>query len=70
MKLPKINLKEIEKAKEENFRERLEFVDRYVDWMKSTNNITWSSAQKSLVNRKTEQENFPNHFDKDDLEES
>lgn len=53
MKLPKINLEEIEKAKEENFRERLEFIDRHVDWMKNTNNITWSSAQKSIVNRNT-----------------
>jgi hypothetical protein len=31
MKLPEINLKELEKAKEENFRERLEFQDRYVE---------------------------------------
>ncbi len=53
MKLPKINLEELEKAKEENFRERLEFIDRHVDWMKSTTNIKWSSAQKSIVNRKT-----------------
>jgi hypothetical protein len=56
MKLPKINLDEIEKAKEENFRERLEFIDRYVDWMKRTNNITWSSAQKAVINKKTDYE--------------
>ena len=53
MKLPKIDLKELERAKEENFQERLEFIDRHVDWMKKTNNITWSSAQKSIVNGKT-----------------
>lgn len=33
-KLPEINLKELEKAKEENFRERPEFQDRYVEWLK------------------------------------
>lgn len=53
MKLPEINLKELEKAKEENFKERLKFQDRYVRWMKETNNIKWSSAQKSIVNRKS-----------------
>ncbi|MFY3739727.1 MAG: hypothetical protein HMLIMOIP_000146 [Candidatus Nitrosomirales archaeon] len=53
MKLPKINLKELEKDKKQNFRERLEFIDRYVDWMKNTNNIKWSSAQKAIVNKKT-----------------
>ena len=52
MKLPEINLKELEKVKEENFRERLEFIDRHVEWMKRTNNITWSSAQKAIINRK------------------
>lgn len=54
MKLPKINLEELEKAKEENFRERLEFIDRYVDLMKNTNNLRWSSAHKAIVNRKTD----------------
>ena len=51
-KLPKINLKELERIKEENFRERLEFLDRYAQWVKSTNNAKWSSAHKALVNRK------------------
>lgn len=50
MKLPKIDLKELEKAKEENFRERLEFLERYAHWVKSTNNAKWSSAHKDLVN--------------------
>lgn len=54
MKLPKINLAEIEKAKEENFRERMEFIDMYVDWMKRTNNITWSSAQKAVIDKKAD----------------
>ncbi|MGI0013048.1 MAG: hypothetical protein ACREBU_06360 [Nitrososphaera sp.] len=53
MKLPKINLKELEKIKKQNFKERLEFQDRYVQWMKMTNNIKWSEAQKSIINRES-----------------
>ncbi|MEO9363147.1 MAG: hypothetical protein ABI348_04525 [Nitrososphaera sp.] len=53
-KLPEINLKELEKLKEENFRERLEFLDKYADWVKKTNNSKWSSAQKAIVNRKSD----------------
>ncbi|HEX9677371.1 hypothetical protein [Nitrososphaera sp.] len=53
MKLPEINLKELERIKEENFRERLEFQDRYVIWMEKTNNVKWSSAQRAIVNRKS-----------------
>lgn len=34
MKLPEINLKELERIKEQNFKERLEFQDWYVNWMK------------------------------------
>ena len=53
MKLPEINLQELEKIKKENFRERLEFQDRYVSWMKMTNNVRWSTAQKAMINRKS-----------------
>ena len=38
MRLHEINLQELEKIKKENFRERLEFQDRYVEWMKMANN--------------------------------
>jgi hypothetical protein len=54
MRLPEINLQELEKIKKENFRERLEFQDRYVEWMKMANNAKWSAAQKALINRKSE----------------
>jgi hypothetical protein len=37
--LPKIDLKEIEKMKKENFRERLEFIDRYAEWVKKCKEI-------------------------------
>jgi len=49
MKTPCINLKELDRLKEENFRERLEFIDKYVEWMKKTPNKTWSSQQKDLI---------------------
>ncbi len=38
MKLPKINLKELERFKEQNFRSRLEFVRFYANWIKKTPN--------------------------------
>lgn len=34
MKTPDIDLEELKKMKEENFRQRLEFIDMYVDWLK------------------------------------
>ena len=34
MKAPKIDLKELEKIKEENFKERLKFIDQYSEWVK------------------------------------
>lgn len=49
MKTPRVNLKELEKIKEQNFRERLEFIDKYVEWMKKNSNKTWSGQQKQLI---------------------
>lgn len=49
MKLPKIDLEELKKMKEENFHQRLEFIDRYVKWLKKTPNQKWSSEQKELI---------------------
>lgn len=34
MKTPKINLRELKKMKEDNFKERLEFIDMYTKWLK------------------------------------
>lgn len=48
-KLPKIDLEELKKLKEENFRERLEFIDRYAEWLKKTPNKKWSSDQKEIT---------------------
>ena len=48
-KLPKIDLKELEKFKEENFKERLKFIDQYTEWLKKTPNKVWSSQQKKII---------------------
>ena len=34
MKLPPIDLKELKRQKEENFKERLEFIEKYAEWVK------------------------------------
>ncbi|MCD6109091.1 MAG: hypothetical protein J7J89_06460 [Thermoplasmata archaeon] len=49
MNIPKIDLKELEKMKQDNFRERLEFIEKYVEWIKKTSNKEWSSQQKDLI---------------------
>jgi len=49
MKLPKIDLEELKKQKEDNFRARLEFLDRYAEWIKKAPNKKWSSEQKKII---------------------
>jgi len=39
MKLPKIDLEELTKFKEKNFKERLEFIEFYTDWLKKKNKL-------------------------------
>jgi len=51
MKLPKIDLEELKKQKEENFKQRLEFIDKYVEWIKKTPNRVWSSQQKKIIGK-------------------
>ncbi len=49
MKTPDINLKELKKLKEDNFRERLEFIDKYAEWLKKMPNKKWSSRQRDII---------------------
>lgn len=49
MKTPKIDLKELKKFKEENFRERLKFIEMYAEWVKKNPNKKWSSEQKDMM---------------------
>jgi len=49
MKAPKVDLKELEKIKEENFRDRLKFIDMYSRWIKKNPDKKWSSQQKDII---------------------
>ncbi|HLC67192.1 MAG TPA: hypothetical protein VJK52_06150 [Candidatus Nanoarchaeia archaeon] len=49
MRAPDINLEELKRFKEENFRERLAFLDKYADWLKRTPNSQWSKQQKNFL---------------------
>lgn len=49
MKVPEIDLRELERDKKKNFQERLKFIDKYVEWLKKTPNKEWSSQQKKVI---------------------
>jgi len=49
--LPEIDLEQLRAQKEENFRERLKFIDQYVDWLKKTPNKNRSLQQKNVVDK-------------------
>jgi hypothetical protein len=49
MTTPTIDLKALEQFKKDNFRERLEFIDKYVEWLKKTPNKEWSSQQNTII---------------------
>jgi len=51
VKLPRINLDEIKKDIERNFKQRLEFIEEYVEWLKKTNNVVWSEQQKKIIKK-------------------
>ena len=50
-KIPDIDLEELRKFKEQNFKERLEFIKQYAEWVKKTPNKVWSSQQKELFEK-------------------
>ena len=47
MKAPKIDLKEFKKK---NFKDRLEFIEKYAKWVKKNPNKKQSSQQKKIIN--------------------
>jgi len=49
MKIPNIDLKKLNKFKEKNNKERLEFIEKYADWVKKNPNKKWSSEQKNII---------------------
>jgi len=48
--LPIIDLKRLDLEKEKNFRQRLKFIDMYVEYIKKTPNKKWSKEQKKIIN--------------------
>ena len=48
MKTPHIDLEELKKLKEENFKDRLAFIDKYTEWLKRTPNRKWSMQLKEI----------------------
>ena len=51
MKVPNVDLEELEKQKKRNFKQRLKFIDQYVEWLKKTPNRKWSKQQKKIINK-------------------
>ncbi len=47
---PKIDLDRLSKDKENNFQQRLKFIDKYVEYIKKTPNEKWSKEQKDIIN--------------------
>jgi hypothetical protein len=45
-----IDLKELEEKKERNRRERLQFIELQVEWLKRTPNGVWSKQQAEFIN--------------------
>lgn len=49
MELPNIDLEELKRLKEENFKDRLDFIDKYAEWVKKKSNGEWSQEQKKII---------------------
>jgi len=47
----KINLKELEEDKKRNRKEHLDFIRRYVEWLKKTPNKKWSKIHARFLSR-------------------
>ncbi|MDD5417647.1 MAG: hypothetical protein PHW96_02040 [Candidatus Nanoarchaeia archaeon] len=45
----KINLKQLEKEKEQNLKDRMDFIDKHVEWIKKNPDKKWSKAQKDFL---------------------
>jgi len=50
-KKPKVNVKRLAADKKRNFRQRLDFIDQYVAWLKKTPNKKWSKQQNAAINQ-------------------
>ncbi len=45
----KVDLKELKKFKSQNAKERLEFIDLWVEYIKKHKDEEWSEQQKTLI---------------------
>lgn len=43
-------LKELEEEKERNFRQKVEFIKLYAEWIKKTPNEEWSKKHSKFIN--------------------
>ena len=50
-KLTKKDFEEMEREKERNRMQRMQFIDLYVKWLKKTPNKVWSRQQNKLLNK-------------------
>ncbi len=49
--LPHVDLAELNADKEENIRQRREFIRKYVEWLKKTPNAVWSAQQNRMLSK-------------------
>ena len=49
--LPPVDLVELNADKQENIRQRREFIRLYVEWLKKTPNAVWSAQQNKLLSK-------------------
>lgn len=57
---PGVDPKVMAERKAKNFQERLDFIDKYVEWQKRVPNETWSTAQKKLFAAPRKAKQTPN----------
>lgn len=57
--LPKINLKELKKAKAENFKDRLAFLDKYSNWLDKSKTKLVTKSQKNIIDTNSLKLNSP-----------
>ena len=51
MTLPNIDIKELKKMKENNFKDRLKFIEMYAEWLKKSPNKKWSSEHGNIITK-------------------
>ncbi|OIO23147.1 hypothetical protein AUJ65_04265 [Candidatus Micrarchaeota archaeon CG1_02_51_15] len=47
----RLDLRKLKADKKKNFEERLDFISRYVEWLKKTPNAEWSKQQNVVINQ-------------------